>query len=86
MSEVAVSSLVSMFTNPAAISAGAVTGAAGAGVGSTVPVIGTGVGAASGFFTGASALLDTTLRFNEYLNETLQEQGLEQQRKTIKNS
>ena len=84
MSEVAVSSLVSMFTNPAAISAGAVTGAAGAGVGSAVPVIGTGVGAASGFFTGASALLDTTLRFNEYLNETLQEQGLEPTKENYK--
>lgn len=84
MSEVAVSSLVSMFTNPAAISAGAVTGAAGAGVGSAVPVVGTGVGAASGFFTGASALLDTTLRFNEYLNETLQEQGLEPTKENYK--
>ena len=84
MSEVAVSSLVSMFTNPAAISAGAVTGAAGAGVGSAVPVIGTSVGAASGFFTGASALLDTTLRFNEYLNETLQEQGLEPTKENYK--
>lgn len=83
MGEIATSSLVSMFTNPAAISAGAVTGGAAA-LAAAPTVVGTGIAGTAGFFAGASALLDTTLRFNEYLNETLSEQGLEPNKENYK--
>lgn len=83
MSEIAISSLVSMFTNPAAVSAGAATGGAAA-LAAAPTVVGTGIAGAAGFFAGASALLDTTLRFNEYLNETLAEQGLEPNKENYK--
>lgn len=83
MGEIAISSLVSMFTNPAAISAGAATGGAAA-LAAAPTVVGTGIAGTAGFFAGASALLDTTLRFNEYLNETLAEQGLEPSKENYK--
>ena len=83
MGEIAISSLVSMFTNPAVISAGAATGGAAA-LAAAPTVVGTGIAGTAGFFAGASSLLDTTLRFNEYLNETLAEQGLEPNKENYK--
>jgi len=78
LGEISLSSLVSMF-NISSISAG--VGAAAAAGGITAA---TGVGAPaaplaalSGLFAGGSAVMDTALRFNEYLNEVLQQKGLD---------
>ena len=78
LGEIGFSSIVAL-TNLQSISAGAAGAIALGGA-----AIATGVGApfaptaaVGGFFGGASALLDSTLRFNGYLNELLAEKGLE---------
>ena len=78
LGEIGISSLVSL-VNLQSMSAGAAGAIALGGA-----AIATGVGAPlaptaaiGGLFGGASALLDSTLRFNGYLNELLTEKGLE---------
>lgn len=78
LAEISLSSLVSM-GNFASASAG--VGAAAAAGGITAA---TGIGAPaaplaalSGLFAGGSAVMDAALRFNEYLNEVLQQKGLD---------
>ena len=78
LAEISLSSLVSM-GNLASVSAGVGAAAAAGGIAAA-----TGVGAPaaplaalSGLFAGGSAVMDAALRFNEYLNEVLQQKGLD---------
>ena len=78
LGEIGISSIVSL-ANRQSLSAGAAgaiaLGGATAATGVGLPLAPT--AAIGGFFGGASALLDATLRFNGYLNELLVEKGLE---------
>ena len=74
--ETIISSLSAMINPASALGAGIGAGT-GAGVGSVIPGVGTGIGAIGGATGGASAVLDTALSFNEFLQEELEKRGLE---------
>lgn len=74
--ETIISSLVAMINPSSALGAGLGAGT-GAAVGTAFTPIGTGIGAIGGATGGASAVLDTALSFNEFLQEELAEKGLD---------
>ena len=71
-----VSSMVAML-NPASAAGAGVGAGTGAAIGSAATPIGTGVGAVSGAFAGAGGVLETGSSFTEFLQEALEEKGLE---------
>ena len=71
-----VSSMVAML-NPASAAGAGVGAGTGAAVGTLATPIGTGVGAVSGAFAGAGGVLETGSSFTEFLQEALEEKGLE---------